>query len=47
MHKYCISPVYWLVHSLDAGCLESLAVVNLFDLVAANLLALAVADLLA
>ena len=39
----CISPVYSLVPSLDASCLESLAVVNLFALVAANLLA----DLLA
>ena len=41
MHKRCISPVYWLVPSLDAGCLEPLA------LVAADLLALVVADLMA
>ena len=43
----CIPPVYWLVPSLNAGCLESLAVVNLFALVAADLLALVVVDLLA
>ena len=43
MHKCCISPVSWLVPSLDVGCLE-VAVVNLFALVAANLLALAVVD---
>ena len=47
MHKCCISPVYWLVSSHDAGFLESLAVVNLFTSVAADLLALVVADLLA
>ena len=47
MHKRCISPVYWLVPSLDAGCLEPLAVVDLFALVAADLLALVVAGLLA
>ena len=47
MHKHCISPVYWLVPSLDAGCLEPLAVVILFALVAADMLALVVADLLA
>ena len=44
MHKCCISPVYWLVPSLDAGCLEPLAVANLFALVAADLLALVVVD---
>ena len=38
--------MYWLVPSLDAGCLEPLAVVNLFNLVAVDLLALVVADLL-
>ena len=41
MHKRYISPVYWLVPSLDARWLEPLA------LVAADLLALVVADLLA
>ena len=46
LHKCCISPVYWLVLSLDTGCLEPLAVVDLFALVAADLLALVVADLL-
>ena len=46
MQKHCISPVYWLVPSLDAGCLEPLAVVGLFALVAADMLALVVADLL-
>ena len=47
MHKRYISPVNWLVPSLDARWLEPLALVNLFALVAADLLALVVADLLA
>ena len=46
MHKRYISPVNWLVPSLDASCLEPLAVVGLFALVAADMLALVVADLL-
>ena len=36
MHKRYISPVNWLVPSLDARWLEPLALVNLFALVAAE-----------